>query len=155
MVHWVEPLTARHPRTVQRAAADALAGKAGPGWALRSRSHSRGTVAVAMGNAPLTRLGVDVEYADPRRPWRDIGAAWLPEVRDDPAIDAATVCRLWTFGEAYFKAFGSAPAPGLLRSVRRAPAPDDEPVAFAARRYWYSEALPESFWLTLVWEEEV
>jgi phosphopantetheinyl transferase len=155
MVQWIEPTTVRHPKASQRAVADQITRKAGPDWRLWSRSHSRGTIAVAAGNPPLTRLGIDVEYADPRRPWRDIAAAYLPDLGPDEDLDPQAVCRAWTFGEAHFKAFGSPPAPAILTNVIRAPEPGDEPVAFGARRYWYSERLPEDFWLTLVWEEEI
>ena len=154
-VQWIEPVTARHSRAAQRALADKMTAKMGPDWRLWSRSHSRGTVAIAAGNSPLTQLGVDVEYADPRRPWREIAAAYLPEFHSRLGVDISALCRLWTFGEAYLKAFGSVPEPDLLRRVLHAPLPEDEPVAFADRRYWYSEILPDDFWLTLVWEEEI
>ena len=154
-VQWMQPITARHAKAAQRALAGQMTEKLGPDWRLWSRSHSRGTVAVAAGNPPLTRLGVDVEYADPRRAWREIAAAYMPEFRGDPGIDASTLCRLWTFGEAHLKAFGSVPDPDVLDRMMQTRPPEDEPVAFANRRYWYSEALPDSFWLTLVWEEEI
>ena len=154
-VQWLHPVTARHPRAAQRAMADDLARKSGSDWGLWSRSHSRGTIAVAVGNPPLTRLGVDVEYADPNRPWREIAAAYLPEVHATLGADASTLCRLWTFGEAHLKAFGSTAQPEvLLRTIETLPS-EDEPIAFAPRCYWYSEALPDDFWLTLVWEEEI
>jgi phosphopantetheinyl transferase len=154
-VQWIEPVVARHPKATQRAAADEIARKIGADWRLWSRSHSRGTVVAAAGNPPLTRLGVDVEYADPRRPWRNIAAIYLPEYRSESQIDVSTLCRLWTFGEAHFKAFGSVPDAELLRRIMQAPPPEDEPVMFGPRRYWYSEPLPDNFWLTLVWEEEI
>jgi phosphopantetheinyl transferase len=153
MVQWIEPPAARHSRADQRTVADQMIRKIGPDWRLWSRSHSRGTIAVAAGNAPLSRLGVDVEYTDPRRPWRDIATAYVPNLGQE--LDPSTACRAWTFGEAYFKAFGANPAADILTNVIRAPTPDDEPVAFGARRYWYSECLPDDFWLTLVWEEEI
>jgi phosphopantetheinyl transferase len=154
-VQWMQPIAARHAKAAQRALADQMTDKIGPDWRLWSRSHSRGTVAVAAGNPPLTRLGVDVEYADPRRPWREIAATYLPEFQSEPGIDPSTLCRLWTFGEAHLKAFGSAPDADVLRSVMQSPPPEDEPVAFASRCYWYSEPLPDGFWLTLAWEEEI
>jgi phosphopantetheinyl transferase len=154
-VQWIEPVAARHPKPAQRAVAAEITRKIGPDWRLWSRSHSRGTVAVAAGNSPLTRLGVDVEYVDPKRPWRDIAAAYLPDFGSESLADASTLCRLWTFGEAHLKAFGSVPTADILTNVMRTAAPDDEPIRFGARRYWYSEALPDDFWLTLVWEEEI
>ena len=157
MVRWLEPVSARHPRATQRALADHLRQRleADGDWRLHSRSHSRGTVAVAGGNPPLTRLGVDVEYADPRRPWRDIASLWLPAFADTRGLGPPEFCRGWTFGEAHLKAFGAVPAPETLIAALRAPHSDDEPVRFGARRYWYSEPLPGDFWLTLVWEEEI
>jgi phosphopantetheinyl transferase len=153
-VQWIEPITARHSKASQRAVADQMTRKIGPDWRLWSRSHSRGTVAVAAGNSPLTRLGIDVEYADPKRPWGDIAEAYLPGFSPVENLTPSRACRLWTFGEAHLKAFGSVPAPDILTNVMRASISDDEPVRFGPGRYWYSESLPDDFWLTLVWEEE-
>jgi phosphopantetheinyl transferase len=157
-VNWLEPRTARHAKASQRAHVAQLKQKLGSGWRLASHSHSRGTVAAAVANAPITRLGFDVEYADPARPWREIAAVYLP-VAADVDLGSSGFCRLWTFGEAYFKAFGEPPDGQLLLRVARIPdiAPDenDEPTAFAARRYFYSERLCDDFWLTLVWEEAI
>jgi phosphopantetheinyl transferase len=154
-VRWLTPVTARHSRTAQRSLADQIMQENGADWTLWSRSHSRGAIAVASGNPPLTRLGVDIEYTDPKRPWRDIAGAYLPDFRRESNADAPMACCLWTFGEAYFKAFGTVPPADILTGVMRTAAPDDEPVRFGARRFWYSEALPDDFWLTLVWEEEI
>ncbi|MBI1359101.1 MAG: hypothetical protein GC155_02330 [Alphaproteobacteria bacterium] len=155
VVRWLTPPVARHPRAAQRALAADMRASLGAGWGLLSHSHSRGAVAVAAGNPPLTRLGVDLEYIDPKRPWRDIAAIYVPNGATAGEADASAVCRAWTFGEAYFKAFGAAPGPDILSRVFEAPPQDDEPACFASRRYWYSERLPDDFWLSLVWEEEI
>jgi phosphopantetheinyl transferase len=150
----LEPPTARHPRAAQRAAADAAAQKLGPGWRLGSRSHSRGLAAVAVGNAPLVRLGIDVEFADPARPWREIVDFYLPGAT--PAhLEPPQACRLWTFGEAYFKAFGETPSADLLLRISQVPPFEDEPVTFQSRCWWWSEDVNEGFVLSLVWEEAI
>jgi hypothetical protein len=148
----LEPATARHARVAQRAAADQLAAKMGTGWQLMSRSHSRGLAAVAVANAPLVRLGIDIEYADPTRPWRDIAEVYLPGAAA-ARLGPADVCRLWTFGEAYFKAFGENPDADQLLKIARTPLDDDEPFAFRSRRWWWSEDAGDGFVLSLVWEE--
>jgi hypothetical protein len=147
----LEPADRRHSRPAQRAAAMELEAALGPDWTLRSRSHSRGMVACAAGNPPLTRLGIDIELANPARPWREIAAIYLPDA-EAAALDTAAFCRLWTFGEAHFKAFGAVPSAELLTRCARLPPPDDEPIALSARRWWWSEPV-DTFWLSLVWEE--
>jgi hypothetical protein len=151
-VRWLEPATLRHSGALQRQTATAMEAALDGSWALTSRSHSRGTIAVAAANSPITRLGVDVEYADPARPWRDIVAVFMSATAHIPE-DASSLCRVWTFGEAYRKAFDEIPAPELLARIAATPPPDDEPIAISARRYWYSEPLRDNFWLSLVWEE--
>lgn len=151
-VRWIEPVSRRHSLAEQRREAAELGEKLGSGWALTSRSHSRGTIAVAVGNPPIVRLGIDVEFADPRRPWGDILGRFMdPELAR--TLDPDTCCRLWTFGEAHFKAFGSNPDAALLARVAAADPSPDEPTYVSARRCWFSERLRGDFWLTLVWEE--
>ena len=142
-VRWLDPAARRHPKSAQRLTASAIHAALGPDWRLASHSHSRGTVAVCVANPPITCLGVDVEYADPARPWREIAALYLPSAQTAD-LDASAFCRLWTFGEAHFKAFGQVPPAGLLLDYARAPLCTDEPVAFGSRRHWYTEALPLS-----------
>lgn len=148
----LEPVTGRHPRTFQRAAAVALEHTLGTGWRLASRSHSRGLTAVAVANAPLVRLGIDVEYADPGRPWREIAEFYLPGA-ETAHLGPTEACRLWTFGEAYFKAFGLAPSADLLLQIAQAPLDEDEPFTFRSRHWWWSEDAGDGFVLSLVWEE--
>lgn len=148
----LDPVGARHSRMAQRAAAGELEDKLGADWRLGSRSHARGVIAVAVANPPVARLGIDVELADPRRPWREIASVYLAEA-ETAGLGTEDFCRLWTFGEAYFKAFGEVPSAGLLVKVARAPLPDDEPFGFASRRWWWSEAVGDGFMLSLVWEE--
>ncbi len=151
-VRWLEPATHRHSRGSQRQAVDAMEAQLDGQWALKSRSHSRGTIAVAAANHPITRIGIDVEYADPARPWREIAAIFMPATAHTSS-DTGQLCRVWTFGEAYRKAFGEVPSPDLLQRIAAMPPPDDEPIAISARRFWYSEPLRDGFWLSLVWEE--
>ena len=115
-----------------------------------SHSHSRGIIAVASASQPVTRLGVDVELIDPARPWREIAAVYMPAAAG-ASLGNSDFCRLWTFGEAHFKAFGETPSPDLLVGIARLPA-SDEAVEFRPGRFWRSEKLKEGFWLSVVWE---
>jgi hypothetical protein len=142
----LDPVTKRHLRAEQRRVASGITPP--PGAGLTSRSHSRGIVAVAAAQPPVTRLGVDVEYTDPARPWADIVAAYAPETAKAP-LGIEDCCRLWTFGEAYFKAFGAVPDPALLMRVARS-----KPTAPGSLdgMNWQSARLAEGFWLSLVWQ---
>ena len=134
------------PRLAQSAAANALllnlrdelACAAAPS----SKSHARGVVAAAMSRDG--HVGVDVEYCAPGRDICAI-ATWLAgmDISDDESA-----YRLFTFREAYFKAFGKNPDRALLRDVACAPDPMMRPahnlgVLFAP--------LENCFLLSLVW----
>lgn len=139
-------MTQRHPRSDQRRVANAL--QAGVPDARVSRSHSRGLVVVASAGSPITRLGVDVEFLDAARPWPEIGSLLVPASLGID-LNPEDSCRLWTFGEAYFKAFGQLPAPKLF--LLAAKSADGR---HGGDLYWRSERLPDDFWLTLVWENK-
>jgi 4'-phosphopantetheinyl transferase len=142
------PVTARHARDDQRRVARESRQTAS--GSLLSHSHSRGIIAVASASLPVVRMGIDVELADPARPWRQIAAMYMPTAAG-AALGDNDFCRLWTFGEAHFKAFGKTPSPDLLMHVARLPASDDAQ-EFAPGRFWRSEKLAEGFWLSVVWE---
>jgi hypothetical protein len=142
------PVVARHSRAEQRRVARE-ARQAAPGSIL-SHSHSRGIIAVASASAPVTKLGVDVELIDPTRPWREIAAIYMPAAAG-ASLRTSDFCRLWTFGEAHFKAFGETPSPDLLVDVARLPV-SGEVLEFGPNRFWRSEKLDEVFWLSVVWE---
>ncbi len=151
-VRWLEPVHNRHALAQQRAEAEALTDRLGPGWTLSSRTHSRGTIAVLVANPPILRVGIDAEYADPTRPWAQIIARYMdPEIAE--RLDLDTLCRLWTFGEAHYKAYGHNPPPDVLAEAAAAAPSADEPTEFRASRFWFSEKLRDDFWLTLVWQE--
>lgn len=142
------PVTARHRREHQRSVAREIRQAAAE--SILSHSHSRGIIAVASASPPVAKLGVDVEYIDSSRPWREIAAIYMPAAAGT-SLDDSDFCQLWTFGEAHFKAFGETPSPGLLVQIARLPMSGDA-VEFQPRRHWRSEKLEEGFWLSVVWE---
>lgn len=102
-------LTHRHSRAVQRALAARAEAAARDNLGLRdggalamNRSHSRGLAAVAL-RPGAGVLGVDVEFADPSRPWSAILDRFMGRAPRGlpPSVGAAA----WTFIEAWYKAF--------------------------------------------------
>ncbi len=80
----------------------------------RSISHSRGVVAAAIAHG--ARVGIDVEYMCPKRNTGAILEVFLGPM--DKPVSRVAFYRAWTFGEAYFKAFGRLPgAESLARIV--------------------------------------
>jgi hypothetical protein len=75
----------------------------------RSRSHSRGMVGAALAAGPGRPLGLDLEWMDAARDWREI-AAWYFGGAAPDRLDLTGFYRAWTFGEAWFKAVGTLPA---------------------------------------------
>ena len=119
-----DALTHRHSRAVQRT----LAARAGEAALARlgvatagamNRSHSRGMAGVAVQLAPGL-LGVDVEFADPSRPWSDILGRFLG--REPGPVDAGAGATAWTFIEAWYKATQDWPPPPLTALALEAPA---------------------------------
>jgi hypothetical protein len=124
-------------------AADLLAAlrqRAGVAEGPSSKSHSRDLVAVALAEAG--RVGVDVEFRAPDRAIEKI-AAHLGA----PVADAARGYRVFTFWEAYFKAFGDWPEKGLLRAV----AGSSEPLQQAGGMAMLHQVVEHDFAFTLVW----
>lgn len=116
-----------------------------------SLSHSRSVVAAAI--ACQGRVGIDIEYMCPRRDIHAILGMFLGPV--DNTVAPAALYKAWTFGEAYFKAFGELPdAESLARAVEHhadnglyhVDRPDCPAIGI-----FHSEPL-DNFALTLVWE---
>jgi phosphopantetheinyl transferase len=136
---------ARPPKALESAAAGALQAELDPAATLFSRSHGRGLVAAAVAAPPVTHLGVDIEWIDPRRRMAEIAEHYLGAAEP---VTPEQFFRGWTFGEAWFKAFGHDPAPDLIRiaggniSV--------EPIRVGEA--WLLQSLPQQrFVLSLVW----
>lgn len=136
----------RVARADQRAAAAKLLAdvrqSAGLAAGKSSKSHSRALVAAAL--APEGRVGIDVEFLDPRR---DIGAV-ARYLMDADTADRGGAYRVFTFREAYFKAMGSWPAQALMRGVAAQTA--DE-FCTADGVFVRQGIAAEVFALTLVW----
>lgn len=136
---------ARPPKALESAAARALQAELDPAAPLFSRSHGRGLVAAAVAAPPITRLGIDVEWIDPRRRMADIAEHYLGAAQ---AVTPEQFFRGWTFGEAWFKAFGHDPVPDLIRMAGGNTAAEPIRVGEA----WLLQSLPQQgFVLSLVW----
>lgn len=135
----------RPPKALESAAARALQAELNPAASLFSRSHGRGLVAAAVAAPPVTRLGIDIEWIDPRRRMAEIAEHYLGAAEP---VTPEQFFRGWTFGEAWFKAYGHDPAPDLIRIAGANAASAPIPVGQA----WLLQTLPEpGFVLSLVW----
>ncbi|MCE3289409.1 MAG: hypothetical protein K0R83_1421 [Caulobacter sp.] len=135
----------RPPKALESAAARALQAELDPAATLFSRSHGRGLVAAAVAAPPVTHLGVDIEWIDPRRRMAEIAEHYLGAAQ---AVTPEQFFRGWTFGEAWFKAFGHDPAPDLIRIAGGNIAVEPIRVGEA----WLLQSLPrQGFVLSLVW----
>lgn len=135
----------RPPKALESAAARALQAELDPSATVFSRSHGRGLIAAAVAAPPIVRLGIDVEWIDPRRRMAEIAEHYLGAAE---AVTPEQFFRGWTFGEAWFKAFGNDPEPTLIRIAGGNTASDPIPVGEA----WLLQTLPEpGFVMSLVW----
>jgi hypothetical protein len=145
-------LTRRRPRADQRSLAD-LAQRTlttrlqSPDFAV-SRSHSRGLSGAAAGRSGL-RIGLDIEYADPSRPWPGIISQFGSRLQPD--LDAHSACQAWTFVEAWYKAYGAYPDP-LLVDATCSPGPEATPIPVADAWRWRF-SLNDTFHICVVSEE--
>jgi hypothetical protein len=136
---------ARPPKALESAAARALQAELDPHPAMVSRSHGRGLIAATVAHPPITRLGIDIEWIDPRRRMAAITEHYLGAAE---AVTPEQFFRGWTFGEAWFKAFGRDPEPELIRIAGGNRS--DEPVVVGEA--WLLQSLPEpGFVMSLVW----
>jgi hypothetical protein len=112
------PARERPSRRMQSAAAQNLLCTLGSGFAsvVHSKSHSYAMVAAAAGDAPELLLGIDIEWRKPNRPFAEL-AGFFADIGAEK-LGMAEFYRLWTFGEAYFKAFQRLPTSSQLQEVR-------------------------------------
>lgn len=135
----------RPPKALESAACRALQSELDPVAPVFSRSHGRGLIAAAVARSPVMRLGIDVEWIDPRRRMADIAELYLREMMH-PTPEQ--FFRGWTFGEAWFKAFGVDPEPDLIWIAGTNQAAEPIRVGEA----WLLQDLPEpGFVLSIVW----
>ncbi|MDO9337031.1 MAG: 4'-phosphopantetheinyl transferase superfamily protein [Caulobacter sp.] len=138
----------RPPKALESAEARALQAELDPAASVFSRSHGRGLIAAAVAAPPVTRVGIDVEWIDPGRRLAAIAEHYLGAAE---AVTPEQFFRGWTFGEAWFKAFGRDPTADLIRmaggNLSEAP--------LAVGDAWLLQTLPEpGFVLSLVWTNQ-
>jgi hypothetical protein len=137
---------ARLPRAAQSASADEvlrqLRYRSGISAGPSAKSHSRAMAAAAV--APNGHIGIDVEYRSPGRPIRAI----VRLLAGEGAGDEKTAYRVFTFVEAYFKAFARLPDRPLTHAVACATEPLIRPRGDMGVLHI---APAQAFVLTLVW----
>jgi phosphopantetheinyl transferase len=146
-----DDIRGRVPRCRQSAAAaDLLERLVGTEFAptARSISHSRATVAVAVGDAPGLLLGIDIEWMAPNRPFGAIARTFLASASQQ--MDCADFYRGWTFFEAYYKAFQCFPDAGLVEDII-SQAADVDAYRLADATYVTQHRVADTFQLCLVW----
>lgn len=145
---------ARLPHRVQSPAAHALADRLqselGPA-ALISKSHSRTLAAAAAAGAPVTALGIDIEWRAPDRPFTAILREFWPDAPEQVGLH--NFYRAWTFLEAHFKAHQRWPLPADIKHVltiaegtERSQTPSGDQI--------FQCLLAENFQVTLLWHCE-
>jgi hypothetical protein len=135
---------------VQSPAAGALlASLGGDLAAATSKSHSRAVVAAAIGNTSSIRLGIDVEWMSPDRPFTAIMQAFVPSLLSP--LDGDSFYRGWTFLEAYYKAFQQLPCPRDIEKFIAVEA-KQTPHQIENGSWVQQQNVFESFKLCLVWK---
>lgn len=142
----------RVARNIQSQAATALAealSQTTTNPALISKSHSRTLVAAAVGNAGVLALGIDAEWMAPNRPFSSIIRSFAPSLPS--AIEAGTFYRLWTFLEAFYKAFQRWPEEDdIIQVFDRPNCGDAWQTARGTQLLQHQRA--DAFTLTIVWK---
>jgi hypothetical protein len=73
-------------------------------------------IAVAAGDADGLLLGIDIEWRKPDRPFTELAGFFVDIGVEKLGLEE--FYRVWTFGEAYFKAFQHLPTSRQLQEVR-------------------------------------
>jgi hypothetical protein len=112
-----QKIAARTPRRRQSEAARTLLDALGTGFAISATtmSHSRAAIAVAAGDGDSLALGIDIEWMRPDRPFQALTEFLLGPVPVPAGPEE--FYRVWTFYEAYFKAFQRVPTESDLRTA--------------------------------------
>jgi hypothetical protein len=137
-------VTHRAPHRDQSAAAARLVARLGLA-SVTSRSHSRGLIAAAAGDALV--LGIDIEWMAPTRDFAALARAFLQ--RAPQAMSAADFYRGWTFHEAHYKAFQRFPDEESVLAVLAA---TDETLTLPNGTQVLQRRVAEMFQLCLVWQ---
>lgn len=147
--------TKRHPLKAQRSLADTAQSAAqeqlgtSPASAF-SRTHCRG-IAAAMLSKNIIPLGIDIEYADPRRNWPEILSVFCDNIAlSDYSIHALN--RGWTYLEAYYKAFAQYPPAKDVIAVIDYQFPDNETYQNADGYLCLHRSIETVFYMTLIWK---
>lgn len=152
------PISRRHPLQIQRARAKEIelmldTNQSAAALHLQNRSHSRGLIAVARSdNNGMSRFGIDVEYADPSRPWQKIIASFGV---DQKHTTLTPYVRGWTFIEAYYKAFQHYPDAELIDLSLNTSDDGAVVILTPGECCWFQMEIQESFHLSAVWVGDV
>lgn len=143
-------LSERVPHRIQSQTASALLALLLPGeTSACSKSHSRALVAAAAGGAPSLKLGIDIEWRSPRRPFTAIMQSLAPSISGP--LDCASFYRGWTFLEAYYKAFQELPISFDIETILSAKA-EQAPQSISNGAWVMHQSVSEAFELCLVWK---
>ncbi len=115
---------------------------------VRSKSHSRTLVAAAAGNLDGLALGIDVEWLGQDRPFSAIAGLFVDI--GPKQIGRDDFYPVWTFGEAYFKAFQRNPPEVDLRRLL-AQKTHDGVIMLADGTQVLQRTVDALFHLSLVW----
>ncbi|MFC7290842.1 hypothetical protein [Hirschia litorea] len=133
--------------TAQRTAQEQLGTIPAPSY---SRTHCRG-IAAAMLSKNIIPLGIDIEYADPRRNWPEILSVFC----DNIALSGYSIHALnrgWTYLEAYYKAFAQYPPAKDVIAVIDHQFPDNEIYQNADGYLCLHRSIETVFYMTLIWK---
>ena len=149
----VRPRAYRHSRRVQRRLAEFAYGhaleKAGLDASVnRSDSHSRGVSGAAI--MPSGLIGLDIEFAQTTRDWPAILSVFCADGDLVSRLSVNQSTRVWTYIEAWYKAF--AVWPGAVEIECFLDFPAGQLAEFGAGRWAWSREIYPGFQLCVVWE---
>ncbi len=140
----------RVPRRAQSREADVLLTKLGGARTnATSKSHSRALVAAAAGEAQSLKLGIDVEWIAPHRPFEAIMLSLVPSLTC--ALDHKSFYRGWTFLEAYYKAFQIFPGTVDVEQISMSEM-GHVPLQISDGAWVWRHSVLDAFELSIVWK---
>lgn len=118
-----------------------------------SRSHCRGLCGAAVSDKALL-LGFDIEYMDTSRSWADILSRFV-DGQDCSIYPIESLCRGWTYLEAYYKAFGTYPnTKDLVETLCENSAQDDKLIPTKSGWRWH-QRIYDNFYVSIAGNEPI